>query len=439
MQKRIFKNMAILACSILVAILLLTGVACYQFFYVTRENEVQSEASYIAAALDDLQEPEYVSYLEDVGHMSGMRITLIDTDGDVVYDNESDSETMENHRERPEVKEAYEHGYSSDTRLSATLDVQTFYYAIRLSDGKVVRVSCETRSIFIMLLQAIPAVCIVLGLMLAIALSKARSMTAAIVEPINNIDLQNPDTDFVYEELNPLLMRIKDYNAEVCKNEQMRKEFSANVSHELKTPLTSISGYAELLKNGLVKPEDILDFADKIYIESGRMIELVDDIIKLSRLDEKRVAIEKENINLLELAKPLEESLLAMSRKYKVLFSVEGEAVSVQAVPVMMEEVMYNLATNAIKYNHPGGYATLRIGYQEGRPMIQMADNGIGIRSEHQKRIFERFYRVDKSRSKQTGGTGLGLAIVKHVAEYHSGTISVESHEGKGTVITVLL
>lgn len=438
MQKRIFKNMALLSGSIIIAVLLIIGLAFYHFFYVTRESEVKNEAGYIAAALDDMEPEEYILYMEHVGSLSGMRITLIDVQGQVIYDNESDPSVMGNHGDRPEVKEAYEQGYSSDIRLSETLDVQTFYYAIRLKDGQVVRVSCSTSSIFMMLLQAIPVVLAVFLLMLAIALSMAGKMTASIVEPVNNIDLQNPETDFIYGELNPLLIRIKDYNAEVCKNEQMRKEFSANVSHELKTPLTSISGYAELMKNGLVKPEDIREFADKIYIESGRMITLVEDIIKLSHLDEKRVAIEKENCNLMELARPLEGRLAPLARKYKVRFSVEGEPVWIQAVPVMMEEVMYNLATNAIKYNHPGGYATLRIGYQGERTMIQMEDNGIGISEEHQKRIFERFYRVDKSRSKQSGGTGLGLAIVKHVAEYHNGTISVESQEGRGTVITVL-
>lgn len=438
MQKRIFKNMAWLSCGILLAIMVMIGLAFYQFFYVTRESEVKNEAEYIASALNDMALSEYADYLEDIGQLSEMRITLIAATGEVVYDSKSDPQTMGNHGQRPEVLIAREQGYSSDIRLSETLDVQTFYYAILLENGGVVRVACTTNSIFMMVLQAIPAVLVVLGLVLVIALSMAGKMTQSIVEPINHIDLQNPETDFVYEELNPLLHRIKDYNAEVNKNEQMRREFSANVSHELKTPLTSISGYAELMKSGMVKEEDISEFADKIYVESGRMIALVEDIIKLSRLDEKRVAIEKESCNLIEIAHSIEDSLTAVARRYKVKFLVEGEPVKMQAVPVMMEEVMYNLATNALKYNHPGGYAILRVGYQDGHPMLQMEDNGIGINTEHQNRIFERFYRVDKSRSKQTGGTGLGLAIVKHVVEYHDGVISVESEEGKGTVITIV-
>ena len=438
MQKRIFKNMAVLAGSILLVVLLIAGLIFYEFFYTTRENEVKNEAEYIASALNDMQSDEILAYMEDVSQVSSMRVTLIREDGTVLYDNELNPAVMGNHKDRPEVKAAQKDGYSHETRLSETLEMQTFYYAVRLRDASVIRVSCSTRSIYMMLVQFIPAVLFVLGIVLVIALSMAGKMTRAIVNPINNINLSAPSMDFDYEEFTPLLHRIRDYNAEVDKNEQLRREFSANVSHELKTPLTSISGYAELMMNGMVKPEDVPEFANKIYTESGRMQALVEDIIKLSRLDEKKVAIEKEPCNLLDIAHDMEDSLSAVGRKYKVMFEVSGIPVRMQAVPVMMEEVMYNLCSNAIKYNHPGGYAKLTIGYDHGQPMIQVSDNGIGISEEHQNRIFERFYRVDKSHSKQTGGTGLGLAIVKHVVEYHNGTIQVVSQEGKGTVITIV-
>ncbi len=439
MYKRIFKNMAQLSAGILLVVLVFGGLLFYRFFYLTREAEVKNEAIYVAAALEDMNVWEYDAFLEHVGRLSDMRVTLIAAGGDVVYDNESDPSSMENHQNRPEVLEAKKKGHSSDIRLSKTLDTQTFYYAILLKNGGVIRISCATNSIFILLLKSIPVVLVVFLLVLFAALERARKMTRAIVEPINSIDIQDPRTDFEYGELKPLLLRIKDYNAEVAKNEQMRREFSANVSHELKTPLTSISGYAELMKNRLVKEEDVPGFAEKIYAESARMIALVEDIIKLSRLDEKKIAITKEPCNLLEIAGPMEERLADYADKYKVDFTVSGHMTMMMAVPMMIEEIMYNLATNAIKYNHPGGYARLTVGMMDGQAMIRVEDNGIGILKEDQERIFERFYRVDKSRSKQTGGTGLGLAIVKHVAQYHNGRIELESQEGKGTRITVLM
>ena len=239
-----------------------------------------------------------------------------------------------------------------------------------------------------------------------------------------------PEGSCPYEELKPLLSRIKRQNEERQKNEKMRQEFSANVSHELKTPLTSISGYAELMENGMVRPEDIPVFAGKIYKEAGRLIELVNDIIKISKLDERKIGIEKETVDLKQIALDVSEHLENVLQKYKVTMNVAGGHVLTQAVPRMMDELFYNLCENAIKYNRPGGqvYVTLTSA-EDGHALITIEDTG----------IFERFYRVDKSHSKQSGGTGLGLAIVKHVVEYHDGQIQLESHEGKGTKITVTL
>ena len=264
-------------------------------------------------------------------------------------------------------------------------------------------------------------------------------MTASIVKPINNLNIQEPEKNFVYEELSPLLERIQKQNSEQKKNEQMRREFSANVSHELKTPLTSISGYAELIQNGMVKAEDIPAFAGKITKESARLLALIEDTIKISRLDEKRIMIDKERINLLEVAKDVRERLLPLAAKNRIDIRVTGEPVYRMAVEQMIDELMYNVCENAMKYNKPGGKVVIHISKSGEKGKITVTDTGIGIPKAHQERIFERFYRVDKSHSRQTGGTGLGLAIVKHVVEYHDGTIQLDSEEGHGTVMTVVI
>ncbi|HAU87544.1 MAG TPA: two-component sensor histidine kinase, partial [Lachnospiraceae bacterium] len=241
------------------------------------------------------------------------------------------------------------------------------------------------------------------------------------------------------KEFNPLLVRISKYNDERKKNEKLRREFSANVSHELKTPITTISGYADLLRNGMVKSEDVEQFSEKIYKESERLINLVNDIIKLSRLDEKKVGIDVVSVKMDDLAHRVKESLHPVTDKYRVSFELDVDNVRITAVELMMEELLYNLCENAIKYNKPGGYVKLSIHKDLLNVFIEVSDNGIGIPKDCQNRIFERFYRVDKSHSKQIGGTGLGLAIVKHVVEYHEGRIDIDSDVGKGTKILVTL
>lgn len=264
-------------------------------------------------------------------------------------------------------------------------------------------------------------------------------MTKKIVRPIQKIDLKHPEKGCVYEEMQPLLMRIAGQKKLRQKNEKLRQEFSSNVSHELKTPLTSISGYAELLKDGLVPPEDIPVFSEKIYNESNHMIRLINDIIKLSKLDERRLEIEKENIDLYETAVAVTDRLEMTARKNKVSLEVLGGHVTVPAIAQMAEELIYNLCENAIKYNKPQGKVTITVSEKKGRGCIEVADTGIGIPAKYYDRVFERFFRVDKSHSRQIGGTGLGLAIVKHIVEYHDGDISVRSKEGEGTVFTVII
>ncbi len=409
-------------------------------FGLQTEKYVRDETFYLAEAMNELDSLEEARrYMETLESVSSSRVTWIDSDGTVLYDSRKDWQDMENHLERPEVTQAIKDGASSEVRHSSTLQERTYYYAVLLEDHTILRLSLSTDSVYALYISMLPVLLIILIILMIIVILLAHRMTNAIVSPINNLDLVKPQDGCPYEELEPLLSRIHRQNEERQKNEKMRREFSANVSHELKTPLTSISGYAELMKDGLVQAEDVPVFAEKIYKEAARLIGLVNDIIKISRLDERKIGIEKEPVNLYEMAADICQRLETVAQKFKVSIDVQGTTVIAQGVPQMIDELFYNLCENAIKYNHPGGSVHVKIDTFQERPRIIVEDTGIGIPSEHLDRVFERFYRVDKSHSRQTGGTGLGLAIVKHVVEYHDGQISLESDEGKGTKITVLL
>ena len=444
MRKRIFKNMCFLAGGI--CFFAYTIIFCVFNYIYGQQNEkyIQNEAYYLASALNEMDSSDSrIKCLEDMKESSPTRVTWISADGTVLFDNVGDTAGMDNHLERPEIGQAFKNGYSAAVRHSSTLEERTYYYAMLLTDGTVVRLSVSTKSVYAMYLSTLPLLVILLLVFLGIILLVAHRMTSAIVRPINNIDLVKPEDGCPYEELRPLLSRIHRQNEERQKVEKMRREFSANVSHELKTPLTSISGYAELMKDGMVRPEDVPSFAEKIYKEAARLIGLVNDIIKISRLDERKIGIERERVDLRDIADEVCQRLEPILQKYKVTMEVTGGHVLAQGVPQMMEELFYNLCENAIKYNHPGGHVYVRLeqaaGADGSKARIVVEDTGIGIPKEHFDRIFERFYRVDKSHSRQTGGTGLGLAIVKHVVEYHDGEISLESTVGKGTRITVVL
>lgn len=272
-----------------------------------------------------------------------------------------------------------------------------------------------------------------------IAVKTSGKMTKKIVQPIQKIDLKHPEKGCVYEEMQPILLRMGRQKKMRQKNEKLRQEFSSNVSHELKTPLTSISGYAELLMNGMVPPEDVPSFSAKIYNEAGHMIRLIDDIIKLSKLDERPTEIEKEPVDLYEMATDAANRLEMLAKKNRVTMHVEGAHTEIQAIPQMTEELIYNLCENAIKYNKTGGSVTVTVGQENDKGKIIVKDTGIGIPEKYQDRVFERFFRVDKSHSRQIGGTGLGLAIVKHIVEYHGGDIRLESRQGQGTTFTVVM
>lgn len=439
MRKRIYINMCAISFVILAMIALFVLILLYKGNGIMMENQMKSEVKDITAALEYMDEDTVFSYLDEITDSDSCRITLIKKDGTILYDSKEDADKMENHQKRPEVQEALKKGNSFQVRQSNTMDYQMYYAATLLSTGEVLRLSYVSESVFSLLLGFAPYYIGVILVTVIIILAVTWKVSNSIIEPINSIDIHNPEMNFRYKEFMPLLLRISKYNEERKKNEKLRREFSANVSHELKTPITSISGYADLLRNGMVKPDDVEVFAEKIYKESERLIHLVNDIIKLSQLDEKKVGIDKVIVNLDDLAHKVKESLILVSDKYKVNFELDTESVRIMAVELMMEELLYNLCENAIKYNKPGGFVKLTIRQDLWNVFITVSDSGIGIPKDCQNRIFERFYRVDKSHSKQIGGTGLGLAIVKHVVEYHEGKIEIDSDEGRGTKIKVIL
>ncbi|WP_370751941.1 ATP-binding protein [Eubacterium sp.] len=369
-----------------------------------------------------------------------LRITIIDADGTVVYDNEANDIEMDNHKDRPEIEAALKNGEGSDVRKSSTLNKSTYYYAVLLDDGQVLRIAKEASSVWNIFIKVLPLILGIIILMLFSVGIITHYITKSIVKPVeelaNNIDeIKDIKT---YKEIQPFIDTIKKQHEDIVKNSHVRQEFTANVSHELKTPLTSISGYSELIENGMATQEDTIRFAGEIHKSSQRLLTLINDIIELSELDSSESKVAMETVNIYDIAKNCVEMLKFNAKDHGVNLKFEGTPCNITANKMMMEELVYNLLSNAIRYNREGGSATVRVNKILDRVNLEVLDTGIGISKENQKRIFERFYRVDKSRSKSTGGTGLGLAIVKHILIKHNAQLELESTEGKGTHITVI-
>ena len=430
MRRKIQRSMiVVIAATILLTMGLMTFVV-YRQNVGLMEEEIRQEASYVCAAI----EASGSGYFEELaGLREGTRVTWIGADGDVLYDSARGQETMENHAGRPEVRSAFQKGEGQDIRRSDTVGQEMFYYAARLSDGSVLRVSRAMSSALGSALAILPAMAAVAVLMFLFAWRLSRRQVAKLIEPVNRLDLEHPLENDVYEELTPLLESMDKQNKEKEAIANMRKEFSANVSHELKTPLTSISGYAEIMMNGLVRPEDVRGFSERIYNEASRLIVLIEDIIRLSKLDEGGGEIEKEEVDLYELTREVCSRLSHKAEKHSVHVEVTGEPVVITGVRQVLSEMIYNICENAIKYNRPGGSVTVWVGNTLSGAKVIVTDTGIGIPEDQIERVFERFYRVDKSHSRETGGTGLGLSIVKHGALLHGATIHVDSKLGKGT------
>ena len=551
MRKKIFKNMCLLALVTILLSSLLVTIVYYANSDARMKSEVREETRFVRGAVE-LSGQDYLATVENTAN----RITLIDTDGTVLYDNQADPATMENHSDREEFQEASTAGAGEATRISDTIAEQTFYYAVKLQNGQVLRVAATTDSVFAAVLAVLPWILGVEVLVAVCTVLFSNFLTKKIVAPINRLDLDHPADNEIYDELSPLLGKISRQNEVIAQQmkslrekqeeftsitenmsegflvldnntdilsyntsalrllgaeavpaeshvsalalnrsagfrsavdgalagkrseqlvrqggrccqvmanpvlrdgevegavvvilditereerENLRREFTANVSHELKTPLTSISGFAEIIKNGIVKPEDIPRFAGNIYEESQRLVTLVDDILNLSRLDEADVQLEREDFDLSSLARDVAGRLKASAKKNGVVITVIGDKAEINGVKSIVDEMVFNLVDNAVKYNKQNGRVTVTVDSSSDGTALTVTDTGIGIPQADVDRVFERFYRVDKSHSKEIGGTGLGLSIVKHGAAFHNAKVSLQSTEGEGTTVRLVV
>ena len=545
MTKKIFKSIMFVCALVLAVGLAAVMGILYSNFDGQMRKELSKEAAYLAYGV----EQQGVDYLKNIKDKSA-RITYIDQDGTVLFDNEADVSEMKNHSDRTEFQKAEKYGAGESSRYSDTLSEKTIYYALRLKDGTVLRVSGTQDSVLALVKNLIFPLCGLLCLMLILSGIMASAISKRIVKPINELDLESPKENQIYEELSPLLSKIHRQNREIqnqlelakqqqeefslitenmqeglividkytmilsanssawnlfhmdrvrqgesvycldreeefrhaieqvlsgehtelvlklngsdiqlianpvirdkktegavvllvnvtekLERESLRREFSANVSHELKTPLTSISGFAEIMQGGLVKCEDIPQFAGRIYKESQRLLQLVEDVIQISQLDEEKTSYTWEPVDVYQVCKNAFESLKEKAKRLNVHLYICGEYMKMEAVRTLLEEAVYNVCDNAIKYNRNDGSVSVFLTQTAQEIQIVVKDTGVGIPKEDQDRVFERFYRVDKSHSKEIGGTGLGLSIVKHAVGALKGSVILRSEEGNGTEI----
>lgn len=420
------------------AIILTMVLSTAVFYEVFRAEVIDGLKTYTnvlksTGVFDDVNNISYKADGEDV------RVTLISSDGIVEYDNEADAVDMDNHVDRPEVEEAFNLGEGEAVRKSTTLNKSAFYYAVLLDNGYVLRVGKETSSMWSMFGRAFPAIILIVILLFIMTFILARYLTGSIVKPIEQMagDLDHIENIEAYKELKPFINLIHEQHNEVLKTAKIRQEFTANVSHELKTPLTAISGYSELIETGMANDDDVKRFAKEIHHSSNRLLTLINDIIRLSELDATESDIVIEDVDLYVTAQSAVDMMQLSAKKHGVTLLISGSSAHVRANRTMMEELVYNLIDNAIRYNNKGGSVQVNVDCDADNTVLNVKDTGIGISKENQERIFERFYRVDKSRSKSTGGTGLGLAIVKHIVARHDAHIQIKSEVGAGTEIEV--
>lgn len=444
MKRKIIRNtVAIVAAAVILTFLAVT------FLMYTHSVELlklgtENEAETLKAAID----AEGTDFLKsETLFQDSRRITIVNREGEVLYDSVADALSMDNHKARSEIAQAIHQSTGASLRDSDTLDKKVYYYAVTLDDGNILRVSSSMDSIYQMIFSMAPFMALLIAAIIGISVVIIYIETERMVRPINEINLDKPLEEPTYEEFMPLLTRMDHQNErirmqleELKQAEGMRREFSANVSHELKTPLMAISGYAEIISRNMVKKEDIPEFAGRIYKEATRMTTLIEDIIKLSRLDEQSDMMPFEPVNLNRVTKEVVDSLQAVARQRKITMTIDGDVPAINGVRQVIYEMIYNLCDNAVKYNRDGGsvHILMEPSPKEGYAVRwSVWDTGIGVPEEEQERIFERFYRVDKSHSRETGGTGLGLAIVKHGANLHRALLTIDSKLGEGTCIMV--
>ena len=436
MRKKINTELVLIAAVAIILTSIFATFTYYRIFQTEVFGSLRTCAHVLAESIPDENSDlgDYPVVDED------LRITLIDEEGTVLMDTNADIGGMGNHGERPEIKQAFFEGEGRDVRRSETLERSTFYYAMRLKDGNILRVAKETGSIYSMFLDAIPSLMLIAVILFAFCALLAHFLTKSFIAPIEKVakNLDGQVDVGSYKELTPFLETIQEQHQNILKSAKMRQDFTANVTHELKTPLTSISGYAELIESGMTGEKETRRFAKEIHRNAKRLIRLINDILQLSELDTRETALETEQLNLYGMAATCVEMLKINAEPNQVKLSVRGKSAWIEGNRSMIEELLYNLCSNAIRYNKPNGTVEVSVNKTEEGVLLQVADTGIGIPAKHQERIFERFYRVDKSRSKESGGTGLGLAIVKHIVAEHGAKMTLESEEGVGTTISVL-
>lgn len=435
-------NIRLVGIAILAIIATVIGITI--IYYNLFEGQVRSDLSVSAKLLKDTRYFESVDIDVDQIDLSTdldeLRVTWIDKDGTVLYDNDASAEQLQNHFDRPEIQEAFKQGEGEAVRRSDTMNEDTFYYALRLDNGTVLRVATNAQSIWAVFISAIPIILLIILLIISICIVISHLLTKQFLKPIEMMaeNLENADYESPYRELDPLAEMLRTQHTDILSAAKARQDFTANVSHELKTPLTAISGYAELLEGGMVGAEKQKHFYQEIRKNADRLLALINDILRLSDLDRKDSELHFTEVDLYETVSECMEVLSVNAKQRNVTIELEGETSIVCGNKDMLKELVENLGQNAIRYNNPNGKVKISVGTIDGQVALTVKDNGIGIPVSEQQRIFERFYRVDKSRSKATGGTGLGLAIVKHIVEIHDAKIELESAPGAGTTISVL-
>lgn len=431
--------------ALIIATVLCTSLCVTLAYYALFERKVHQDMQVTAQIFKDTEffDTADVAALEDNPKLmdANLRVTLIDTDGTVLFDNTVNAEQMDNHANRPEIVSAMETGAGEIERQSDTMGLKDYYYALRLNDGRILRIAQEVDAVWVVFASGLP---LCLGLILLISfvcVLASRILTRQLMKPIEDVagKLNDDFVDSPYPELYPFISKIRKQHEEVLAAAKVRQDFSANVSHELKTPLTAISGYAQLLGSDDTPPEKRKHFADEIDKNANRLLALIEDIIKLSELDSDDNDEQFETVDLYELAAEELDSLTMAASQRNIDITLSGTSTSVRCRPDLIRELIDNLVQNSIRYGNDGGHVAVSVLEEYGYKKLIVEDDGIGIPADDLDRVFERFYRVDKSRSKASGGTGLGLAIVKHIVEIHDAKIQIESELGAGTKVTVLM
>ncbi|MCR4694754.1 MAG: two-component sensor histidine kinase [Pseudobutyrivibrio sp.] len=432
----------------LVGITVLAVVATFigitVIYYGLFQRQVRSDLSVSAKLLKDTHYFESVNINTDEIDLSTdieeLRVTWVAEDGTVLYDNDTSADLLANHNDRPEIQEAFADGVGEEVRKSDTMNKNTFYYAILLDNGTVLRVAMDAQSLWSVFVSVAPVITLIIFIIIAVCVVISHLLTKQLLKPIEIMvsNLENSDYESPYKELDPLSDMLRTQHTDVLAAAKARQDFTANVSHELKTPLTAISGYAELLEGEMVSGEKQSHFYQEIHKNADRLLALINDIIELSELDRVNRELAFERIDLYEVAQDCVKELEVNARLKDITIAIEGKESAIRGNKELIKELTENLVQNAIRYNNPGGKVLVSVNTIDNSTCLIVKDNGIGIPAADQQRVFERFYRVDKSRSKATGGTGLGLAIVKHIVEIHDAKIELDSAPGVGTTISVL-